>query len=391
MFRPEPASSRSLLAVLCCVAVLCCAGVALAQAVAADEEESGTGNIVVAPILLLVFLILLLAPFVPAVVEVYHPLDRYPLPVNMTYTKNPRYLGQSAWKLVTEAVEGLPAGEGRHTVQMSKEETVWVSRARTIPQRTNLADILFVKGDLVLEREVTCEKELFVTGGARVDAESKLRSLACKGDALLSPRCEVVRWMDVDGSIEAGEHCVLGVLVAAGATLKLGQGVRFQRLVGNPIATYHANDEDVQLAAPTREALTPAKRVKTIEDALDWHRDSLEIDAQQVVDGPLVVKQDLTLGEAAVLRGSAKVYGKTEIGPGATVHGDLFCEGPIKIAEGAVIAGNVFSQDTIALRRGATVGQRGRHKSVIAKKAIRIAEGVRIHGYVLTDGEGIVV
>jgi cytoskeletal protein CcmA (bactofilin family) len=390
MYRPEPVSFRALLAVLCCVALLCCAGVALAQAGAA-EEESGESSIVAAPILMLVFLILLLAPFVPAVVEVYHPLDRYPLPVNMAYSKDPRYLGQSAWKLVTEALKELPEGEGRHTVQMSKDENVLVSLTRTFPQRTSLDDMLYVKGDLTLEREVTCEKEVFVTGGAHVDSSCKLRSLACKGDVVLSPRCELVRWMDADGSIEVGEHCVLGILVAAGSSLKLARGVRFQRLVGSPIATYDTSGEEVQTAAPMRKAPTPSKRIKTIEDALGWHRDSLEIEARKVADGPLVVKGDLTLGEAAVLRGSAKVYGKAEIGSGATIHGDVFCEGPIKIAEGAVITGNVFSQDTIALRRGAAVGQRERPKSVIAKKALRIAAGVRIHGYVLTDGEGIVV
>jgi cytoskeletal protein CcmA (bactofilin family) len=391
MYRPEPVSFRALLAVLCCVALLCCAGVALAQAGAEEEEESGESSIVAAPILMLVFLILLLAPFVPAVVEVYHPLDRYPLPVNMAYSKDPRYLGQSAWNLVTEALKEVPDGEGRHTVQMSKEETVLVSLTRTFPQRTSLDDMLYVKGDLTLEREVTCEKEVFVTGGARVDSSSRLRSLACKGDVVLSPRCELVRWMDVDGSIDVGEHCVLGILVAAGSSLKLGQAAQFRRLLGSPIATYDTSGEEVQTAAPTRKAPTPSKRIKTIEDALDWHRDSLEIEARKVAEGPLVVKGDLTLGESAVLRGSAKVYGRTEIGPGATVHGDLFCEGPIKIAEGAVITGNVFSQDTIAIRRGAAVGQRGRPKSVIAKKSIRIAAGVRVHGYVLTDGEGVVV
>ena len=45
-----------------------------------------------------------------------------PLPVNLEYTKDPRYLGRSAWRIVERALEGTNGRNGPLTVQMSKEE-----------------------------------------------------------------------------------------------------------------------------------------------------------------------------------------------------------------------------------------------------------------------------
>lgn len=385
----KPTAFRLLLAAWCSLCLACSAGVVLAESQAAQSGGSGPDGAVVATLLLVLFLTLVFLPFVPAVVEVFYPLDEYPLPVNMDYSKNPRYLGQSAWRVLREALEYSAGQTGPLTVFLNRQETLEVTESRTISRDVPVENVLYVKGDLTVEGGAECEREIFVTGAARAGKEVVLRTLACEGSIELGPGCRIVRWIDADGEIKVGEGCDLGANAAGGARLSLGMEVRFKRLFGNPVAT--AGEAGKIPEIPDPAPTPPVQReeeVKTIKDVLDWHRDSLEVGRGKSCDEALVVKEDLELGESAILRRPARVYGKTEIGAGALVLADVFSEGPITVGDGAVVLGNLFSQDAVTLGKGVRVGREGEAKSVIAKKAIRLGGGVRIHGYVLTDGQG---
>lgn len=342
------------------------------------------------PLLLLVFVLLIIIPFVPGLIEVTVPKDRYPLPVkNTQYAKDPRYLGKSARRILTQALEGKILEEGRHTVLMSKEETIDLADDLVVPSNERVQNVQYVRGDLRAENGVRFGKEVFVGGVASIGARSRLRTLACDGPLTLGEGTRVSRWLDAEGEIVVGEGCNLGISAASAQGIRLGDRIQFRRLFGNPVTTqdYIPEGNTSPADAPPSLANIPTK-VSTIKDTLDLHRKNLDLAEGEEREGHVVVKGNLTFKKGSRLKGSAKVYGATVLEKGAVVLGDIFGEGPVTVGEDAVVLGNIFSQDVVIVLPGARIGRQGALKSVIGKKEVHIAQDVCINGYVLTEGQG---
>ncbi|KPL17963.1 MAG: hypothetical protein AMJ92_10210 [candidate division Zixibacteria bacterium SM23_81] len=365
---------------------------AVADSVAADAAAEPYRSWT--PFLLLsVFVLLIIIPFMPGFIEVTIPKDRYPLPVkNTRYAKDPRYLGKSARRILAEALEGKILEDGQHAVLMSKEETLDVSDQMVVPINERVENVQYVRDDLQTEAGVRFNKEVFVGGKAHIGAKSRLRTLACDGAVTMGEETRVARWLDAEGEITVGDGCNLGVSAASPRGISLGDRVQFKRLFGNPVTTpdYIGRENTQPSTEPPRGAKIPNK-IRTIKDTLDLHRRNLTLAEGEELEANLVVKGDLTCDEGSRLRGSAKVYGSTVLKKNAMVMGDIFSEGPVTVGKGAVVLGNIFSQDAVKLLPGARLGREGALKSVIGKKEVHIAQNVSIHGYVLTEGRGRVV
>ena len=100
---------------------------------------------------------------------------------------------------------------------------------------------------------------------------------------------------------------------------------------------------------------------------------------------------DLICGKGAAISGQIRVHGKVLIGSGAVINGDIFAEGSVTIGKEAVVTGNVFSQEHVEVGAWAGIGRSGSVKTLVGKRSVTLAEGVRLHGYVLTDGRGKVL
>lgn len=356
---------------------------------ARSHEQSGYSRVALTG-LLLAFVLLVLLPFAPGVSEIYRPRDQYPLPVNTEYVKDPRYLGRSAWTIVRQALNDLRQVDGRHEVPMSKNETVEVSGSRTVAAESKLDSLLYVRGDLTLQERATSERDLFVEGSTHLAPGCQVRAIACEGEVTLRRDCVVTRWIDAGGAVEVGPGCAVGVSLASPRTVRLAEGATFHRLSGDPIETPESQGIDPPLDGEAHRPRVPEK-IRTIEDVADYRGADHRVGAGEGVQRPLVVKGDLTVGERATLHGSVRVYGRTKIESGVLLHGDLFCEGPVEIGEGVKLIGNLFSQEDVALGRGVRVGRAGAPKSVIARTSLRLERDVRIYGYVLAEGEGVVL
>jgi len=334
------------------------------------------------------FLLLILLPFVPGLIEVYWPRDVYPLPIDTGYVKDPRYLGRSLRRIMSAALGGRQESDGRHQVRMSRDEVVEVF------QRFELADgaatdlVFYVRGELRAGRRVTLQRDGWVRGDAVLGPGASLRTLACDGNLRLGADTGVIRWVDSEGDLIAGRNCRLGHHAAAGGKLQLDDGCRFRRLAGQPILTPRATPGGATPPPPLRRPVIEAEQIATVEDMTHWTRGDRTIAAGEELRRPLVVKGELICEPGAVLPFTAAADGRISLGAGVTVHGDLFCEGPVEVGTGATVTGNIFSQDTVRLAAGVRVGSAGAPKSVIGKKGVRLAEEVTIHGYVQTDGQG---
>lgn len=350
-----------------------------------------------AALLLAGFLLMCFLPLLPGLVEILRPRDRYPLPVDLLYAKDPRYLGNSLRALLDKAlaaVEPTPAaGESVLRLELSRTEAVRVAAGdRTLEAGETCPEVLAVQGGLLAAAGAVCEREVRVRGAVRLGDGVRLRALAGDRDVRLGQGVEVLRWLDANGDLAAGADCRLGKHCAAGGMLTLSDGCRFMRLFGETITTPGGSSRLVSLARGPRSAPPAAneRRGRTIDEVLQYEPGDLQIAAGQTVASDLLVRGDLAVAAGAVLAGCVRVHGAVRLGRDVLVEGSLFADGPIILGAGATVAGNVFGQDTIEVGPGVQIGRRGAVKSLIGNRGIVLRDQVVVHGYILTENEGVV-
>jgi hypothetical protein len=352
-----------------------------------------------APFLLLaLFGVMILLPFLPGLLEIYRPRDEYPLPIATGYAKDPHYLGDSARRLVAAGLGARQDVVGVHEITMSRPEKVEVHPPQMLPADQRINRVLRVTGDLLAGPGCRFAREVFVAGTAQLGPSSRLRALATDGDALLGHGSVVERWVDVRGGLTVEFGCRLGAHCSTTGPLQLADGVVFQRLFGHPVRTEEPTGAPASSSRPTADpdaspgagdAAAHARRGgRRTGGAPRRIAGGLRIPAGKRLAEDLFVLGDLDLATGAHLAGSVRVSGKARLGRRAVIDGSLFAEGAVELGPGAQVTGHLFTQDRVACLAGAQVGLAGTVKSVIGKRSIRLAEGVVVHGYLLTEGEG---
>lgn len=334
------------------------------------------------------FALLILLPFVPGLIEVAWPRDRYPLPIDLDYHKDPRYLGRSARALMDAALADHEGDVGRLSVKLSREEQVDVADRIEIPAGARVETLLVARGVLEIGEDAACERDAFARAGARVGARAALRALACDGPAVLGDGVRITRWLDVEGDVAVGAGAVLGAHAAASGAMTLADGVAFSRLYAETVHTAAWSGPRELPEPPPPFALPDVEEIRDLEDTATLHRGDLTVGPGETHDRPLVVHGDLTVAAGAKLGRTVKAYGAITLADGALLLGDAFAEGRIVVGAGASVRGNIFTQDVVELRRGTRVGAPGVRKSVVGKKGVVLGDDVAVHGYVLTDGQG---
>lgn len=352
----------------------------------------------------LVFFILLLIPFIPAVVELIRPRDALPLFIRMDYSKEPRYFGRSFKGILKNSVSA-DTSPGIREVKLSRNEKVEIARSRRIGIGENVDHILYIIGDLVSEDKARLNKEVYVTGDASIGSMNTLRAIACEGGLYLSSNVSIDRWADAEGRVEAGDSCDLGINISSGNELRIGKGCKFKRLYGTPIITYSLEGlcpsnslkedifEDLKGLRPSMDSgnIDRQSTIRAVsDDAWIVDKDCMTVPPLTRVEGNLIVKKDLTVRNGCAIVGSIKTYGDLTLESGVRISGNVFSEGDIEIGEYSTIAGDIFSQGGITIKGKARIGSPGEIKSVIGKMSIRLGPDVIIYGYVMTEGSGIV-
>jgi len=350
-------------------------------------------------LLLTAFALLTVLPFVPGLLEVALPRDRYPLPIDLAYSKDPRYMGRHARELLAGALAVGPDGEplaapreaGLHEVTMSRRETIEIRDGLDLPAEEHLDMLTCVRGDAVLGEGARCDEDLHVDGVTRLGRDAFVRSLASGGAVEVGPGARIVRWLDADGDIDAARGADLGANAATDAVLRMADGVTFRRLWGVPILTEGHDGAPPKPQTPSTAVRHDPAGETEIDGHVTRHDGDLLLD---VVSNdpvrPLVVRGDCEIADGVVFRDSVKVYGGLILGKGSVILGDVFAEDDVVLGEDAVVEGNVFTQSSVAVHKGARVGTPGRRTSLVARKNVTIGAAASIYGYVLTDGEGVV-
>lgn len=357
-------------------------------------------------ILVLCFILLILLfimPFIPGMRELRKNDNTAALFINMDYCKDPRYFAISFRKIFSDSLNKGGCDEGLCSIRLSKQEVVKIADNASVADATQMSTVFYVKHKFSSGGKAVFEKELFVGGDVCVGEDNQLRSLVSDGDVHVLRGTKFTRWLDAEGSIRIDEGCDLGISATCSKELSLASKCSFKRLYGFPVVTgaigFSAQENDMPDGATAiREAAAalvpqegiPDDGMPAVFTGEATERDLTEIAPHERKECTIITDDSLVIGEYAVIQGHVKTHGKLSAGASVIITGNLFAEGDIHLGPHSRVFGTVFTQGRIVLEEGVIIGSPGRIKSVIAKKGIALHSGVKVYGYVMTEGEGVV-
>ena len=330
------------------------------------------------------FLFLLVLPFLPGILELNQPHDACALSINMDYSRDPRYFGNSFKGILNRALNAECLSEGTGQITLSKKETVEIVSKTKIPAGNTVDHLMVVSGNFISLESVTLNKEVYVEGKASIGERNTVRALAAEGKVRLAFKTQVIRWVDAEGEFIADRSCDLGWSISSGRKLMLSPDCQFRRLYGLPILTWH--DDQGEEISDTEEESEEIGDSAIISD-----RDWTIIPPRTRIDRTLIFKQNLRIKRNCVFDRDVKTYKKLVLEEGVRIKGNVFAENGITTGAFTHILGNIFSQESIYLGKGSKIGRAGAIKSVVARKEIFLDRGVVIYGYVVAGKRGRVL
>jgi predicted acyltransferase (DUF342 family) len=315
---------------------------------------------------LFVFVLVLVLPAIPALLEVAWPKDRGRLAIAEGYVRDPRWFGRAfREKLAPFVARARGAGESRAEFHMRTDEDVHWEPQLSIPPSDRLRGIGI--GDRILVGRGAGIRDAYALKDLVVERDVVARTLTSDGTMQLADSVRILRWIDADGDIEIGSGSDLGLSASGGAKVTLGSHVRFERVWGAPVAS-------------STDASAP----------FDLGRGSAKIvDQAFVANGkPAVVFGPVRVAAGTRLPSHLKVHGPLAIESGVHVAGNIIARGDVTLAQDVSIDGHVFAEGAVHLGPGTRVGRSGVAKTVYATGEIVFADDVEIFGWVVSEDGG---
>jgi predicted acyltransferase (DUF342 family) len=358
-----------------------------------QEKPAGffksTGGVI---ILVLVFLVLLTIPFLPAIMEMVNPKDNKPLFIDQEYTRDPTYVEK---KFLDDLKPLLAA-----TVNDRKANAVFKNRIPVVyhddfkaSDSTKVDNLLIIENNFSCGKNVSLNQPLYIKGKAEFGEKCNIEIAMVNGDVLIGRDSKINSWISSNSGIKAGKTVSLGDRLTCAGVLQLSEGCTFTNLYAMPIASHNTDlSKGVTLPSAVEFPKEQREAVSKVNDA-NWYvsKKLVTIPPYSLVNNSMIIKTDLVLRKGSVVNGDLKVYGKVVLEDDVRIFGELLCIGDVEIGKDCYIRENLFTQSFIVIKSGARFGLPGQHKSVIGKKGISLASNVVIYGNALTAGKGIVV
>ena len=334
-------------------------------------------------ICIVVFIAMMIFPFVPGWIELRRRQDVKHLNINAGYVRNPRYFSDSFKKKLLAEKDKLADIKDERNIMLSHEETVVCGDVSCAKQSDFPHIVVFYHAATTLPHSVF-HKEIYAKEQLVLRDHTLVRAAACEEDCTVGPDSRIIRWIDAEKSLNIGKNCRLDLSATAGEYLILGQGCSFHRLYAPKICI--AGDGNDLPDGAIDLPLTVKRSMPIDYDTV--YRDVNKIEKRAEFFGHIIARGDFSLEAGAVLVGSLKVYGNLHMAEGSRIYGNVFSDKNIDLASGSCIDGSVFTQGELLGGPGCCFGHRQCLTSVVARQKIIFGPNTVVYGYVSTEGRG---
>lgn len=332
---------------------------------------------------MLVCLMLLTAPFVPALREWLKPTDITALRVLPDYSND---IDHFARRLHADVQARLGTGpstgfEDFSIVTAPSAKLDWAGSTRR----------LLAKFDIDVAHPINCIQPLYVQGSVKAGADSAFTALYATGDIELGPRSMLKDWAHADGTLRINGYGAALRRISAGQAIELGHETWFERLQAPSLRFGNLTRHNTALEPPTRIAANLADLPNVIVQAPDVYmvRGDCNLPAGRSYVGSLIVTGFLVIGKGSALAGSIKAREGVSIGTGCEILGAITCDTRIYVFARATVMGPIVSESDILIGAGAQIGSLSAPTTVTAENII-VETGVEMHGAVWAHDIGMV-
>lgn len=337
-------------------------------------------------------------PLLPALRELLAPTDVAPLDMvardNADIGRFARHFRDYLRGAVPRDIETAPIADGHDFIEMRLSDgtpCLMVPAApgqpaiRALPRAAD-RQVVITDRSLELEPGQVFRHELWCRVSYRGAADTGYRAVLGERRLWLGPRSTVYRWVHAVDALEVGDDTTLHGRTSSDRVVRLGRGVRFER-IGAPLIVA-GNRESVE-GPPPATTLTafalPTERTSAL-GAVRRVEGDLVITGGTQLDGDLVVAGALTIEPGVRVRGSIKAHGAVAVGAAVVVEGSLVGRTDITIGAHAWLRGPVIAEGMLSLGGGATVGDPAAPTTVLGRE-VRLTDGSAVCGH-LVSGEG---
>ena len=333
-----------------------------------------------------VCLLLLTLPFIPAYREWRYPTDQSALPIAANYTSD---IDHFARRLHGDASAKL--GHGAAT---GYEDFDWVPESLADMDWAKAGKRLIARQSIDSRAGIQTSQPLYVEGSLRAGTDCAFTALYATGDIELGAESEIHDWAHAGGVLRLGSNAAALRRVSAGKAIDLGNEAWFERLHAPELHFGPRNAGDPSPAATEVSGLTAAS-FADLPDAVQQTpmlfiiRGNCALPAGKIYRGSLVVTGFLTIGSGTTVVGDIKAREGVSIGHRASVQGAVTCEKRVYVFKEARALGPVISESDILIGAEAVVGTPDALTTVSANNII-VESGARVHGTVWAHEIGMV-
>ncbi len=340
-------------------------------------------------ILILIFAFFIFLPFVPGIIELLAPADDKPLPVK-DYSRDARYFGGSFRRILKDSFQRDGFEKNISEIKLSSGlEKIEIISSDFNSYEKNMDHVLLVSGNLTSKHNSNFNKEIYIKGNAYFGNNNIIRAAAVDKNVEINETAKIIRWLDANGGIKAGENSYLGISASCGEKLQLSNGCRFRRLFGNPILTLQDTSKvDYGLMDSERTDINNTSISTYFNEIIN---EDMRYDEPAIINGNLIINGSLEINNEFTINGDIKAGRNITVKNAKNVNflGNIISDKTIRMSGNIKVYGNIFAQEEIELE-GVEVGNINKTKSVISKKKLILGKNVVIYGFVLTEGIGIV-
>ena len=331
----------------------------------------------------LVCLLLLTAPFIPALREWLNPTDVVALRVLPNYSNDIDHFARRLHADV-QARQGMGPATGF-------EDFSVVTEPRASMDWSRASGRLLANGDVDVLTPIQCLQPLYVDGSLRAGDGSVFTALYATGDIELGVGSTLKDWAHADGTVRMQSYCAALRRVSAGHAIELGHETWFERLQAPSLRFGSCSRNRDASSSPTRVVASLADIPGIIVQAPGVYmvRGDCNLPAGHLYTGSLIVTGFLVMGKSSTLIGNIKAREGISIAHGCEVRGAITCDKRIYIFAQAFVTGPVVSERDILIGKGAQVGFPDAPTTVTAANII-LEDDVLVHGAVWAHEVGMV-
>ncbi len=331
----------------------------------------------------LVCLVLLTAPFIPAIKEWLSPTDIAALRVLPDYSND---IDHFARRLNGDVQARLGIGPAT-----GFEEFSMVNASATPSEWASATSRLIAHCDINTTDSINCTQALYVKGSLSAGADSIFTALYATGDIALGARSILRDWAHADGTVKMRDNSVALRRISAGQAIELGHETWFERLQAPSLRFGSCSESRFVLERSPRIVASLADLPGVIVQSPHVYmvRGDCNLRADCLYEGSLVVTGFLVMGNGSALTGDIKARDGVSIGTGCEVKGAITCDKRIYVFARASVMGPVVSESDILIGAGAQIGLPDAPTTVTAANII-IEDDVLVHGAVWAHEIGMV-